>query len=198
MMLPVFPESFKEWYTMKKFIAMTAASAMLLTCFAACGKSKDKSTDFTGMWAGSEMTSKGQTMTSMNLLFINVPLDAMLHVEIKDNGDFLVSTGLVGMDDDEADGNTAAKGKWEKVDDDTIKVTGLAGNKEEEEGEFDEFFPDGLEINFDGDSFSFDAEEEGEKVNMKFKRVTEFTTYDASAAMQGLADAFSSSNDDDE
>lgn len=183
---------------MKKFIAMTAAAAMLLTSFAACGKDKDKSADFTGMWAGSEMTSGGQTMTSFNLLFINVPLDAMLHVEIKDNGDFVVSTGLVGMDDDENAGNTAATGKWEKVDDDTIKVTKLVSENEEDAGEFDEFFADGLEINFDGDTFSFDAEDDGEKATVKFKRVTEFTTYDASAALQGLADAFSSAGDDDD
>ena len=180
---------------MKKIIAMTAASAMLLTSFAACGKDKDSGCDFEGKWAASEMVVDGQSMTSMPMLVAQIPLDALYHMEIKDGGELTVSTGLTGLDDDGDSTAVAATGKWEKVDSDTIKVTEMksTGDDEDTAGEFEDMFKDGLELNFEDDTFQFEAESEGKTAVIKFKKVTEFPTFDASSLMSDLANAFGSS-----
>lgn len=171
---------------MKKFIAMAAASAMLLTSFAACGKDKDESSGsgFTGKWACCEMTENGQTYSVMPLF--NIPLEALVQVEIKDDNTFKVSTGVIGMGD-AVDNEESSEGKWEKVDDDTIKITGMSDDSD---------IPNDAEADFDGDTFTIKKEEDGKEECVKFKRVTEFTTYDASAMLSGLADAFGAASND--
>ena len=160
---------------------------MLLTSFAACGKDKDKDKDggFEGKWACCEMTEGDQTYSVMPMF--NIPLEALLQIEIKSDNTFVVSTGVTGFDDDE-DSSDNTVGKWEKVDDDTIRFTGVGEDSD---------IPENAEADFDGDTFSIKVVEDGKENSAKFKRVSEFTTYDASAMLSGLADAFGASDDDE-
>jgi len=168
---------------MKKIICLAAASMLAVTAFVSCGKDKDKSSGsgFEGKWAASEMTVEGQTMTSFNLMIVDVPLDAMFHIDVDGDGTFTVETGLVGMPSDAEE--TSAKGKWEKVGDDTYKISADSDTDLIDAGEE-------IEIKIDGDTFTIESEEDGEKGSITFKRVTEFATYDVSSALGGLADAF--------
>ena len=136
---------------------------------------------FLGKWACSEMTMNGQKMTEMPLF--NIPLDAFFNVEIKEDGTLTFGTGVTGMDN--AEGQLDTTCKWEKKDDNTITV---------ETGKEDvEFVKENQDFIFDGDTFSFSGEEDGQTVEVKFKKVDEFPTYDMTEQIEKMSEAFAKS-----
>ena len=133
---------------------------------------------FLGKWACSEMVMNGQTLTEMPLF--NIPLDAFIHAEILSDGTIIFGSGIIGMDDsDESSDSTA---KWEKKDDSSIIVKADTNDVD--------FVKEEQEIIFDGDTFSFSGEDEGQTVEVKFKRVSEFPTYDMTEQLQQMSEAF--------
>lgn len=176
---------------MKKIICAAAASMLLATtAFVGCGKDSDDDggSGFTGKWACQSMEVDGKTVTEFNLIFLNVPCDAMLQMEIKEGGTCTIGTGLVAGDLFDADEITQT-GTWEEVDDDTIKVHFDASSSDDEDEDEDDG-PLDFEVDIDGDTFTVDGEKFDEEGILTFKRVSEFTTYDASASLSGLAEAF--------
>lgn len=187
----------KEMILMKKIICLAAASMLAVTAFVSCGKDKDsdKSSGGSGLegkWACCEMTADGQTLTSLNVLVVNIPLEAVAQLTANSDGTFEIGSGIVGMND-AAGEDESQKGTWEKIDDTTFKL-------KSETVEADSLVPAEIEIKMDGDAFTFEGEEDGKAVSLKFKRVTEFTTYDVTSALGGLADSFGAlgGNDDDD
>jgi len=176
----------KEMILMKKIICLAAASMLAVTAFVSCGKDKDSDkgsgSGLEGKWACCEMTSDGQTLTSLNVLVVNIPLEAVAQLTAKSDGTFEIGSGIVGMDD-AAGEDESQKGTWEKVDDTTFKL-------KSDNVDSDSLVPAEIEIKMDGDVFTFEGEEDGKAVALKFKRVTEFTTYDVTSALGGLADSF--------
>ena len=169
---------------MKKLMCTAVACSLMLCGLVGCGKDDDSKgasgNGFEGKWQCSEMVSDGTSLTTIPLF--DIPLNALFHIEIKDNGTYVISTGVVGGDE-ESSTSKDAEGKWEKVDDDTIKFTkpegateatdsdgGLADPEMFEEAEFD--LKDG--------NLVMSTEEEGKTLEIKFERVSEFATYDMS------------------
>ncbi|MBR4627485.1 MAG: hypothetical protein IKO47_07290 [Ruminococcus sp.] len=176
---------------MKKLISFAAASMLAVSAFTACGKdsdSKSSSGGFSGKWAGYDMTVDGQTMTSFNMYIVNIPLDAFIHVEINDDGTLEASSGVVGGTSDDEDAPT--KGTWEKVDDDTIKIHPDASTVADSMA--GDFLEDGVELDLVDDMLVMKGTdpEEGKDYQVRFKRTSEWATYDVSSILGGLADSF--------
>ena len=192
----------KEMILMKKIISLAAASMLAVTAFTGCGKDKDSDkssgSGFEGRWAGYDMTADGQTMTSFNVLVVNIPLDALIHVEIKSDGTLEASSGIVGGLDGESAEDAPSKGTWEKVDDDTIKIHPDTSTSSESMAE--DFLEDGAELDLVDDMLvlNYLDEDDGKEYQIRFKRATEWATYDVSSALGGLSDAFGSLGGDED
>lgn len=159
---------------MKKILCTLAAAALMATSFVGCGKGKDSKSsgsDMAGKWECTEMTTGGMTITEIPL--VNIPISAAFQLELKEDGTFSITSGIVGgedsglSDDDEF-------GKWEKIDDETLKIE-VQPSTEDGSSTSDE--PTTATAKLDGDVLVMEMEEGGEKASMKFKRVNEFSTF---------------------
>ena len=199
--LPVEPEiELGDGSYMKKLLCAAAACALMLTGVVGCGKDDDssKSTSkgnssvegttgssaessvgegFEGKWECSDMTVNGTTMKEIPLF--GIPLSAAFQIEIMGDGTYKISTGIVGATEGFSSSDDA-EGTWEKVDDDTIRFNKPEGSTEateSEDGDSSEMFEN---VNFDlvdGDLVVV-VEEEGQKEELKFVKVSEFSTYE--------------------
>ncbi len=165
---------------MKKIMCTAVACSLMLCGMVGCGKDDDSKgasgKGFDGKWECSEMTANGTTVKELPLF--NIPLSAVFQIEIKDNGTYIISSGLVG--DEENLTTDSGEGKWEKVDDDTIKFLkpeGSTASTEEEEDDDSSIF-DGVEFDLKGENLVVTISEDGQEEELKFKRVSEFSTYD--------------------
>ena len=171
---------------MKKLVCTAFACSLMLCGLVGCGKDDDSKgasgNGFEGKWACTEMISDGTSMKTMPLF--DIPLNALFHIEIKDNGTYEVSSGIVGGDDEEKEGaSDTAEGKWEKVDDDTIKFIKPEGATESNDSGSDladaDLFEE-AEFDFKDGKLVVSTEQEGKTLEIVFERVGEFATYDLS------------------
>ena len=159
---------------MKKLLCTLAAASLMATSFAGCGKDKDSKSsggsDLKGKWECTEMTSGGMTITEVP--FIGAPVSALFQLEFKDDGTFSITSGIVGGEENGVDSDDEF-GKWEKVDDNTVKLkVEPDADDSSDSGEIRE-----VTGKLDGETFVMEYEEDGSKSTVKFKRVTEFSTF---------------------
>ena len=170
---------------MKKIICAAAACALMLTGAVGCGKD-DKSSNgasgsgFEGKWECASMDFGGMSLTSIPI--VNVPLSAAFQLEIKSDGTFDVTSGIVG----EIDGFSSEdeSGEWEKVDDTTIKIKNTTDPTDEsttgEDDGSDSFLgAKEVELKLENDQLVAAYEENGQQASVNFNRVSEFSTYEA-------------------
>lgn len=170
---------------MKKIICAAAACALMLTGAVGCGKD-DKSSNgasgsgFEGKWECASMDFGGMSLTSIPI--VNVPLSAAFQLEINSDGTFDVTSGIVG----EIDGFSSEdeSGEWEKVDDTTIKIKNTTAPTDEsttgEDDGSDSFLgAKEVELKLENDQLVAAYEENGQQASVKFNRVSEFSTYEA-------------------